>query len=94
MKERDEMRHIINTIREGFAKLGEQMVTNADKITAAFDEFRDDVSAKLDALTAKVNASSTLSDAEAAPILADIAAAKAKVDGATLPPVPPTGNPV
>ena len=70
------------------------MSATTDKITAAFDDFKADVTAKLDALTAKVNAASSLSDAEAQPILDDIAAAKAKVDGATLPPVPPTGNPV
>ena len=81
----------LHQLRQLFREeLGDAMSAATDKITAAFDDFKSDVSAKLDALTAKVNAASSLSDAEAQPILDDIAAAKAKVDGATIPTTTPT----
>jgi predicted negative regulator of RcsB-dependent stress response len=63
-----------------FNHLEKIMSAAADRISAAFDDFKADVSAKFTALEAKVTAAQSLSDADAAPILADIAAAKAAVD--------------
>jgi hypothetical protein len=70
-------------------KLEKAMSVNSDRIIAAFDDFKKDVSDRLAALAAKVSAAASLSDAESAPILADISAAKAAVDAAPAPPVVP-----